>query len=243
MTKFKFFVNREERWSDSMRALWGSLSICPLLDHVDLPYHMVGELLSISCLKVWGDTQKPQNGMAYLLLRVEDTSEVEGYGIALVWISPHQAWASIMEEALGILSTCISSGPNWPYVLTQLYEGTNHVPLPKDKHLSILPQGKAESLCGWISQLEVCQLISAGLQVVYPLGLNGGNQSVTIDLPELLHSGSSVTTDEHPYIKIDIPSPTPEEQDGANPPLGGVHATLAVAMPKWSPCPGGEPGK
>ena len=69
------------------------------------------------------------------------------------------------------------------------------------------------------------------------MGLNGGDQSVTIDLPGPLHSGSSVTTNEHPYIKIDIPSPTPEEQDGANLPLGGVHATLAVAMPKtpWKP--------
>ena len=69
------------------------------------------------------------------------------------------------------------------------------------------------------------------------MGLNGGDQSVTIDLPGLLHSGSSVTTDEHPYIKIDIPSPTPEEQDGANLPLGGGHATQAIAMPKtpWKP--------
>ena len=131
MTEFEFFANREERWSDSMRALWGSLSICPLLDYVDLPYHMAGELLSISHLKVWGDSQKPQHGMAYLLVRVEDASEVKGYGIALVWISPLQARASTMEEALEILSICISSGPNWPYVLTQLYEGTNHAPLPK----------------------------------------------------------------------------------------------------------------
>ena len=69
------------------------------------------------------------------------------------------------------------------------------------------------------------------------MGLNGGDQSVTIDLPGLLHSGSSVTTDEHPCIKIDIPSPTPEEQDYTNPPLGGGHTTLAVAMPKtpWKP--------
>ena len=148
MTEFKFFTNREERWGDSMRTLWGSLSICPLLDHVDLPYHMAGELLSISHLKVWGDTQKPHDGMAYLLVRVEDASETEGYGIALVWISPHQAQESMMEEALGILSTCISSGPDLPYVLTQLYEGANHAPLPKDKHLGVLPQGKAESPCG-----------------------------------------------------------------------------------------------
>ena len=69
------------------------------------------------------------------------------------------------------------------------------------------------------------------------MGLNGGNQSVTIHLPGLLYSASSVTTDEHPYIKIDIPSPTPEEQDHANLPPGRVHATLAVAMPKtpWKP--------
>ena len=237
MTEFKFFAKREERWSDSMGAPWGSLSICPLLDHMDLPYHMAGELLSITHLKVWGDTQKPYDGLAYLLVRVEDASEVEGYGIAIVWISPHQAWASMMEEASRIVSTCISSGPNWLYVLTQLYEGANHAPFPKDKHLGILPQGKVESLCGQISQVKVCQLLSAGLWVIYPVGLNGGNQSVTIDLPGPLHSGSSVTTDEHPYIKIDIPSPTPEEQDCANPPLGGVHTILAVAMPKtpWKP--------
>ena len=196
MTEFEFFANREERWGDSMRALWGNLSICPLLDHIDLPYLMVRELISISCLKVWGDTQKPWDGMAYLLVKVEDVSEVKGYGMALVWISPHQAWASTMEEALGILSTCVSSGPDWLYVLTQLYEGTNHAPLPKDKHLGILHWGEAESPYGWISQLEVCQLLSARLQVVYPVGLNGGDQSITIELPGLLHSGSSVTTDE-----------------------------------------------
>ena len=65
-----------------MRALWGNLSICPILDHVDLPYHTVGELLSISCLKVWGDTQMPQDSKAYLLVKVEDASEVKGYGMA-----------------------------------------------------------------------------------------------------------------------------------------------------------------
>ena len=199
MTEFKFFANREERWGDSMRALWGNLSICPILDHVDLPYHMVGELLSISCLKVWGDNQKPQDGMAYLLVKEEDASEIEGYGMALVWISPHQAWASTMAGALEIQSTCASSE--------------------------------------WISQLEVCQLLSAGPWVIYPVGLNGGDQSVTIDLPGLLHGGSSVTTDEHPYMKIDIPSPTLEEQDDANPPLGRGHTTQAIAMPKtpWKP--------
>ena len=64
------------------------------------------------------------------------------------------------------------------------------------------------------------------------MGLNGGDQSVTINLPGPLYGSSSVTTDEHPYMKIDIPSPTLEEQDGANLPLGGGHTTQAIDMPK-----------
>ena len=213
MTEFAFFASKEDRWGDNMRALWGKLSICPHLDYLELPYHTSGELLSISHLKVWGDTQEPCNDMAYLLVHTEDASEAESYSMALVWISPHQVQASTMEEALGTLSACISSGPNWPYVLAQLYEGSNHTPLPKDKHLGILPQGKVEeSPYGQISQLEVCQLLSARPWVVYPVGLNGGDQLVTIDLPEPLHSGSSITTDEHPYMRINIPLSTLRSQ-------------------------------
>ena len=146
-----------------MRAVWGDLRICPCLDSLGLPSHTPGELLSISCLKIWGDTQEPHNDMAYLLVCTEGSSEAESYGMALVWISPHQAQVSMMEEALGTLSACISSGPNWPYVFAQLYKGSNHTPLPKDKHLGILPLGKVEeSPYGQISQLEVCQLLSAG---------------------------------------------------------------------------------
>ena len=197
----------------------------------------MGELDSISCLKVWGNIQKPYDGIACLLVRADDTPEARVYGMASVWISPHQATTSKMGEALGFLSALTSEGSTWPYVFTQLYEGANHTPLPKGKHLSIMPEGKAESPCGQISQLEVCQLLSAGPQVIYPVGLNRGDQSVTIDLPEPLHTGSSVTTDEYPYVKVNILSPTPEDQDHAIPPLGKVNATLAVPMPKttWEP--------
>ena len=176
--------------------------------------------------------------MAYLLVCTDGSSEAKSYSMALVWISPHQAWVSTMEEALGTLSACISSGPNWPYVFAQLYKGSNHMPLPKDKHLGILPWGKVEeSPHGQISQLKVCQLLSTGPQVVYPVGLNGCNQSFIIKLPELLHSGSSITTDEHPHLQIDIPLPTPEEPECTTPSPGGAHATPVDTIPKtpWRP--------
>ena len=176
--------------------------------------------------------------MAYLLVHTRDALGAENYGMALVWISPHQVWASTMEEAIGTLSACISSGPDWLYVLAQLYEGSNHTPLPKGKHLGVLPQQKVEeSPYGQISQLKVCQLLSTGPRVVCPVGLNRGNQLVTINLPEPLHSSSSITTDEHPHMRIDIPLLPPEEPECTTPPLDGVHTIPAATPPKtpWKP--------
>ena len=43
------------------------------------------------------------------------------------------------------------------------------------------------------------------------MGLNGDDKPITITLPELLHSSASTTTNEHPYMKIDIPLPPPEK--------------------------------
>ena len=70
------------------------------------------------------------------------------------------------------------------------------------------------------------------------MGLDGGDQSVTINLPEPLHSASNVTTDEYPYIRIDIPLPTSEEPECATLPLGRAHATLAATTPKTPGNPG-----
>ena len=91
MTKFAFFASKEERLGNSMMALWGNLDICPCLNYLELPYHTPGELLSISHLKIWGNIQEPCNNMAYLLIHTGDASGAANYGIALVWISPHQA--------------------------------------------------------------------------------------------------------------------------------------------------------
>ena len=159
--------------------------------------------------------------------------------MAIVWISSLQARVSSMVEALEMLSSLTSKGSDWPYILIQLYEGANHMPLPEDRHICILPQEKAESQSGQISQLKIWRLLSARPSVVFPIELNGGDQLVTIDLPKLLHTGSSVTTpsDEYPYIEVNIPTPVPEEQDCTSPPLIEKHDTPATTQPKtpWKP--------
>ena len=157
--------------------------------------------------------------------------------MALVWISPLQARVSSMVEALEIVPSLTSKGSDGPYVLIQLYEGANHTPLLKDKHICVQPQEKVESPSGQISQLKIHWLLSTGLLVVFPIELNRGNQSVTMDLPKSLHTGSSVTTDEYPYIEVNIPTPIPEEQDRASLPLGRKHNTPTITQLKtpWKP--------
>ena len=158
--------------------------------------------------------------------------------MSLVWISPNQVWAPTMEEVVRALSAYICSGPDWPYALAQLYEGSSHTPLPKDKHLGILPQGKVEgSPYGQISQLEVCQLLSTRPQVIYPVGLNGANKPVTTTLPEQLHSSASVITYEHPYMRINIPPPPLEELGHPTSLVDEVNTIAAAHSPKMPPKP------
>ena len=175
--------------------------------------------------------------MAYFLVHVDDTSEVGTYGMAIVWINSCQARTFLVVEALEMLSSFDPEGSDWPYVLIQLYEGTNHMPLPKDRHVCVLPQGEAESPSGWISQLKICCLLSAGPLVVFPTELNWGDHSVTINLPKSLHTGCSVTSDEYPYIEVNIPTPVPEEQGSTSLPLGRKHNTPTTPQPKipWKP--------
>ena len=231
MTKFVFFSNRVERWKKDLATLWGSFDICPCLSHLKLPGHSPTVLTSISSFKVWGNTWDPCHDMAYLLVHLGSTSEERQYSVSLVWVSPKQPRASTMEQVVERLATCPSSGEDWPYALAQLYEGSGHVPLPKGKHLGILPQGKAEeTFCGLIGQLDIHQLLSAGPQVVYPSGLNGHDEPTITTLPEPLSSGTSIICNEHPYLEIDI---LPREaSDTKVLPIGKVSITQTTTPPE-----------
>ena len=95
------------------------------------------------------------------------------------------------------------------------------MPLPEGKHLGIWPQGGVErTSCGYISQLDIHQLLSTGPQVVYPTGLNGYREPIIITLPEPLSSSMSIITSKHPYLEIDIPPN--RESDTKALPIGEV---------------------
>ena len=144
-----------------------------------------------------------------------------------------------MEEAVEKLAACPSSGADWPYVLAQLYEGSSHVPLPKGKHLGILLQGEAERTpCGQISQLDICQLLSTGPQVVYPTGLNWHREAIITTLPEPLSSSMSIIASENSYLEIGIPPNG--ESDTKVLPIGEVSIIQETNLHNLPPDPKGS---
>ena len=141
-----------------------------------------------------------------------------------------------MEEVVRELTTWVSSGPDWPYTLVQLNEGTCHAPLPKEGHLGVLPQGGADmTACRRISQLEVCQLLFSGLQVAYLVGLNGCEDPIITSLPKSLANGISLTGGKSMYLEIDIPQPMAKELDWKALPLGRCSAIIISSLLKTTP--------
>ena len=64
------------------------------------------------------------------------------------------------------------------------------------------------------------------------MGLNGNDQPVTITLPELQHSSTSVTTTKHPHLRVDIPVLPTQDPGHTTLSLGGIHAILVATSPK-----------
>ena len=205
MAEYAFFLQKADWWRKDMALMWGDINICPLLHWFQLPFYSQAELSSLNGLKAWREGQKLCHNITFLLVQAEE--EVTGdrnYGLLTIWVNPSQVRVPSMEEAVGKLTAWASTGPNWPYALVQLHEGTCHVPLPKEGYFGILPQRGVEAIpCRQISQLEVCQLFVTGPQVVYPIGLNGCNESIITPLPELLASGVSLTTGK-PILEVNI---------------------------------------
>ena len=64
--------------------------------------------------------------------------------------------------------------------------------------------GTSSATYNRVSQLEVCQLLSSGSQVIYPVGLNGCEVPVIASPPESLAKGANLLGGKPIYLKVDI---------------------------------------
>ena len=215
MGEFEFFLKDHCQWGKAYAYLWGHLDICPSLGQLHVAPMIYPELSSLISLRAWGDVEKSHSNIAYLLVSAKDEVMSDRvYGLSTMWVDPSQARVSTMEEMVRELTALVSSGPNWPYALVWLNKGICHVPLPKEGYLGILTEGGTNSAaCRQIGQLEICQLLTSGLQVIYPMGLNRHEVPVIVSPPESLDTGTTLIGGKLTYLKVSILHPTLEGQE------------------------------
>ena len=66
------------------------------------------------------------------------------------------------------------------------------------------------------------------------MGLNGCKQLIIVTLPDQLQSSSCITTNEQPYMRVNIPLFSLEESGHMTPPIGRA-PTLSAATPAKTP--------
>ena len=65
-------------------------------------------------------------------------------------------------------------------------------------------RGTSSATCGRISQLQVCQLLSSGSRVIYPVGLNGCEVSMIASPSKSLAKGANLLGGKPIYLNVDI---------------------------------------
>ena len=164
MGDYAFFTKDPSQWEESNQALWGHHNICPSLPRFYEALVTQPELSALSCSGVWRDAKKFWGDLAFLLIVPKKTIEGEvAFGLTMVWAQPYQACLSSVDKAAKKLTLLINSGYNWAYTFVWLNKDGQHVPLPKEGHLStIIDSAPSRNMCRHLCQLEVCQLLQYG---------------------------------------------------------------------------------
>ena len=186
MGEYTHFSKNPCLWEELTQMLWGSHDICPCLSQFQVRDMTRSELSALSHMGAWGDTQKPQCNMAYLLIAPGKTIKGEmAFGLTVVWAHPHQACLPSLDEVVRKFTLLIDIGDNWAYAFVWLNKGTLHVPLSSEGHISAMINGAlSRSTCGHLCQLQVQWLLQCRSHVVCPEGLNGGLEPVKLSVPQ-----------------------------------------------------------
>ena len=151
--------------------------------------------------------------------------------------TPYQARAPTMEEA-------VNSWPHYPPLgLTGPMPWCSWTGTPAMHHSlgrgtwASWWRGTSRATCRRVSQLEVCQLLSSGSQVVYPVGLNGCEVPVIAFPPGSQAKGVNLLRDKSIYLKVDILQSIAEGPELKALPLSSHSSSILITSPIRPPPP------
>ena len=163
-------------WSDT---LWVSQHLPPPQTIPGHPGDPAGAVFA-HLLRGMGWCKKVCSDLVFLL--ISPTKVITGemvFGLAIVWVHPYQVHIPTLDEVVKKLTLLTTTGKNWTYAFVQLNKDAQHVPLPKEGHLSTMIEGlPSRNTCGHLHQLEVHLLLQSENWVVYLKGFNRGLELV-----------------------------------------------------------------
>ena len=120
-------------------------------------YHHTG------AVGAWGDVEKPHQDMAFLLIV---SSLAIGYkwvfGLATMWMYPHQACLPMLADAVRKLLLLADEGADWPYAYIRMNNVMAHMLLSGIGYIGVMTgdlpsQNACDNCCnveaGWFAQM------------------------------------------------------------------------------------------
>ena len=187
MSEFLLLCTNTMLWDPNTRATFGSLNFCPAVMQFQVHTITQTQLTTPSQAGAWGEVEKPQWDMAFLIIVPSNNTKGDPvFGLAAVWVHPHQGCLSTLVEAAWKLMLPVDNGPDWPYTFICMNDTVLHVLLSDKGHLGTMMDGICSTnACSELHQLQVWKLLQHGDSVVFPEGLNGEPEALQFSYQEL----------------------------------------------------------
>ena len=228
MSKFSLLWTDATQWDPTTRPTLGSLEFCPMITQLQVHTIMQTQLTALSQAGAWGEVEKPQWDMAFLMIVPSNKAGSDQvFCLAAMWVHPHQGCLSTLVEAAWKLMLLVDNGPDCPYTFIHMNDTILHMPLYNKGHISTMTDGiHSTYACGRLHQLQVWKLLQHGDSVVFPEGLNGEPKALQFSFQELpLWNAATVDgpIQDLPLIEVVLGGTEPETTNTTQVPTPSSH--------------------
>ena len=187
MSDFVALLTDASLWELATKERQGSFNFCPLVESFQVRVIMQAQLNTLSMVGVWGDSEKPRQDMAFLLIALSLTVRCKRvFHLTAVWAHPHQACFLTLEGVAHKLVLLADDNRDWLYAFLWLNNAISHAPLSNEVHISAMTDDMPSTdACDQLHQLQVCKLLQHKDRVVCPEGLNSELEALQFTFQEL----------------------------------------------------------
>ena len=142
-------------WDPSTKATWGLPDFCPVVMQFQVHTIMQRQLTVLSQTGAWGDEEKPQQDMAFVLIAPSLAIGCKWvFSLTAMWVHPCQVHLPTLEGVAQKLMLLADEGTNWPYAYTWMNGTMAHAPLSSEGPIGIMTEGlPSTNACSHLNQL------------------------------------------------------------------------------------------